>query len=135
MTPLAKGLALAAGAAILPALASENVSHWAPARISSPVFESHAAFDPLTGDLVFVRSPKEFRGWHLLVSHCGPLGWSEPQPPAFAAPERSDQRERQRNRRRILTGGVATSYRRADRTRSNRHRDGLESWPPSCPRS
>jgi hypothetical protein len=59
--------------------------HWAPAGIASPLFESHAAFDPITGDLLFVRSAKDFTGWHLLQSHCGASGWSAPQPPAFAA--------------------------------------------------
>ncbi|WP_386755999.1 TolB family protein [Lysobacter yangpyeongensis] len=55
-----------------------------PAHISSAQFESHAAFDPRTGDLYFVRSSPEFRGWHLMLSKCRPSGWSDPQPPAFA---------------------------------------------------
>jgi len=76
------------GVAVAPsaALASETVTHWAPPRISSPLFESHAAFDPLTGDLLFVRSSKEFRGCRILASHCGQRGWTEPKPAAFAAP-------------------------------------------------
>jgi len=78
--------ALTLAASLSPAAASDSVTHWAPSRISSPLFESHAAFDPLTGDLLFVRSSKEFRGWHILASHCGPHGWSEPQPAPFAAP-------------------------------------------------
>jgi hypothetical protein len=81
---LANGLTLAA--ALPPAVAAESVTHWAPPAIASPLFESHAAFDPVTGDLLFVRSSKEFRGWHILASHCGPQGWTEPQPAAFAAP-------------------------------------------------
>ncbi len=59
---------------------------WKAPGVSSPLFESHAAFDPLTGELLFVRSSKEFKGWHLLASHCGATGWTEPRPPAFAAP-------------------------------------------------
>lgn len=57
---------------------------WSPARISSPQFESHAAFDPLTGDLYFVRGNPEFSGWRILVSHPTSQGWSEPGPAAFA---------------------------------------------------
>ena len=60
-------------------------ARWAPAGISSPLFESHAAFDPRTGDLLFVRSSKDFSGWHLLLSHCGASGWTTPSAPAFAA--------------------------------------------------
>ena len=51
---------------------------WSRPPISSDQFESHPAFDPLTGDLWFVRSTPEFRGWRLKVSHCGQTGWSEP---------------------------------------------------------
>jgi hypothetical protein len=48
------------------------------------MFESHPAFDPLTGDLYFVRSSPAFVGWRILVSTCGPGGWSEPTSPGFA---------------------------------------------------
>ncbi len=44
---------------------------WAPPGISSPQFESHGAFDPLTSDFYFVRSSPKFEGWRILVSHCG----------------------------------------------------------------
>lgn len=57
---------------------------WQPGRISSPMFESHAAFDPIASDFYFVRSTPDFTGWRLLVSSCGPNGWSEPAPPSFA---------------------------------------------------
>jgi hypothetical protein len=52
--------------------------------VSSPQFESHAAFDPVNGDFYFVRSSPSFEGWRILVSRCGPKGWSKPEPPAFA---------------------------------------------------
>ncbi|NUT00753.1 MAG: hypothetical protein HOP96_07240 [Sphingomonas sp.] len=51
---------------------------WSKAPISSDQFESHPAFDPKTGDLWFVRSTPEFRGWRLKVSRCGKNGWSVP---------------------------------------------------------
>lgn len=57
---------------------------WAPAPVSSPMFESHAAFDPWTGDLYFVRSSPEFRGWRILVSRCGANGWQPPVDAPFA---------------------------------------------------
>lgn len=62
----------------------ESVQAWAPARIASARFESHPAFDPLTGDLYFVRSAPDFTGWRILMSHCGDDGWSEPVEPPFA---------------------------------------------------
>ena len=68
---------------LTPALHAE-VRPWKPAGISSPKFESHAAFDPKTGDLWFVRSTPAFQGWRILVSHCGASGWSEPTSPVFA---------------------------------------------------
>jgi hypothetical protein len=61
-----------------------RVVPWQPAGLSSPQFESHAAFDPLTGDLYFVRSSPEFSGWRILVSRCTPEGWSQAMPAAFA---------------------------------------------------
>lgn len=73
MSPIT--VVLAAAAAIFP---------WNPVAISSPQFESHPAFDPWTGDLYFVRSSPQFRGWRLLTSQCGPRGWGIPRPPSFA---------------------------------------------------
>src|SRR4029450_2820130 len=68
---------------LTPATSSE-VKPWKPAGISSPQFESHAAFDPKTGDLYFVRSSRSFQGWRILTSQCTAEGWSEPKPPVFA---------------------------------------------------
>ena len=67
----------------VPATAAE-VTPWKPAGISSPLFESHPAFDPRTGDLYFVRSSPSFEGWRILVSRCTASGWSKPEPPPFA---------------------------------------------------
>jgi hypothetical protein len=51
---------------------------WSPKSISSDRFESHPAFDPLTGDLYFVRSAPDFSGWRIYVSHCEASGWTTP---------------------------------------------------------
>lgn len=75
-------LAIAVLAAALPA--SGTVEKWTPAGVSSDQFESHAAFDPRTGDLYFVRSSPEFKGWRILTSHCGATGWTKPVSPPFA---------------------------------------------------
>lgn len=75
---------LAAGAVALGAAAPSLVEPWTPQGVSSDQFESHPAFDPLTGDLYFVRSRPDFTGWRILVSHCGPSGWTPPAPPPFA---------------------------------------------------
>jgi hypothetical protein len=57
---------------------------WAPAAISTPLFESHGAFDPVAGDFYFVRSSREFRGWRIMVSHCGEAGRETPVDASFA---------------------------------------------------
>jgi hypothetical protein len=61
-----------------------KVEAWTPAGISSDQFESHPAFDPVNGDFYFVRSNPQFKGWRILVSHCGAEGWTPPQPAAFS---------------------------------------------------
>ena len=65
-------------------LSASEATPWGPARVASPQFESHGAFDPRTGDLYFVRSSPAFEGWRILVSRCNPDGWSEPEAPPFA---------------------------------------------------
>lgn len=62
------GLLLAASAPLI----------WSAPPVSSDQFESHPAFDPWTGDLWFVRSTPEFRGWRLKLSRCGAGGWTKP---------------------------------------------------------
>lgn len=66
--------------------APSTVHPWTPVGVSSELFESHPAFDPRTGDLYFVRSSKEFKGWRILTSHCDGKQWSAPVPAPFAAP-------------------------------------------------
>ena len=51
---------------------------WSVPPVSTDQFESHPAFDPRTGDLWFVRSSPQFRGWRMKVSRCTPQGWSVP---------------------------------------------------------
>jgi len=83
--PVGRTLAFFSLALLAVAAAMAQVTEWKPKGISSPMYESHAAFDPLTGDFYFVRSNPDFHGWRILVSHCGTSGWSEPKPPLFAA--------------------------------------------------
>ncbi len=73
------GLCLAA-----PVHAEASLAHWAPPAISSPLFESHGAFDYARNDFYFVRSSREFRGWRIMVSHCGKQGWETPIDASFA---------------------------------------------------
>jgi hypothetical protein len=77
-------LAIAVTALAAAPAATGTVEKWTPAGVSSDQFESHAAFDPRNGDLYFVRSSPEFKGWRILTSHCGATGWTMPVPPAFA---------------------------------------------------
>lgn len=65
-------------------LGAGRVVPWKPRNISGPLFDSHAAFDPLTGDCYFVRSSPEFTGWRICVSHPTAQGWSAPEAPPFA---------------------------------------------------
>ncbi len=59
-----------------------TVEHLDLPSISSPMWESHPAVDPLTGDLWFVRSSTDFSGWRIVVSHCSE---GELKPPAESA--------------------------------------------------
>jgi hypothetical protein len=77
-------IAAALGSGALTAAPAGEVLPWKPAGISSPNFESHAAFDPRNGDFYFVRSSPQFAGWRILVSRCTPAGWTAPEAPAFA---------------------------------------------------
>ena len=61
------------------------VTPWKPDGISSAQWESHPAFDPVTGEFYFVRSSPSFEGWRLLVSRCTASGWSKPELPSFAS--------------------------------------------------
>ena len=80
------GALLAAAALAAQAPGVPDVQPWTPTGISSDRFESHAAFDPRTGDLYFVRSARDFTGWRILTSACGVHGWTTPVPPPFAGP-------------------------------------------------
>jgi hypothetical protein len=66
--------------------ASATVEHWNPPGIASELYESHAAFDPLEHELLFVRSTKDFSGWRILQSKCTAQGWSAPVDAPFAGP-------------------------------------------------
>src|SRR6185312_14969755 len=89
-------VAISAVGVVNTAPAAEQVERWTPQGVSSELFESHAAFDPKTGELYFVRSSKKFSGWRILTAHCeapagGSLanrsvahGWSAPHDAPFA---------------------------------------------------
>ena len=70
--------------AVVTSASQSVVQPWTPAGVSSPQFESHAAFDPRTGDFYFVRSSPQFSGWRIMVSKCVGGQWSTPASPAFA---------------------------------------------------
>ena len=78
-------LALAAGA-LVAAAPVQTVRHWDAATISSDEWESHAAIDPRTGDVWFVRSSPKFSGWHLMIAHCTRQGLGTPRAAPIAAP-------------------------------------------------
>jgi hypothetical protein len=77
-------LAVSALAWVNTAPATEQVERWTPQGVSSELFESHAAFDPKTSELYFVRSSKSFSGWRILTAHCEAHGWSVPHDAPFA---------------------------------------------------
>jgi len=87
---MVRALILGAASALALALggcASSNVERWTGAPISSDQFESHPAFDPIRGDLYFVRSSPDFRDWRLMVSTCDRRGrWQTPVAAPFAFP-------------------------------------------------
>jgi WD40-like Beta Propeller Repeat len=68
------------------AAAAGTVEPWTPGGVSSELFESHPAFDPITGDFYFVRSSKQFSGWRILQTRCASGEWGAPREVAFAGP-------------------------------------------------
>lgn len=101
-------------------LAAATPMAWTPPEISSPMFESHPAFDPLTGDFYFVRSSPEFRGWRIMRSRCGPDGWTVPADAPFAG----DGFEADL----AFTDGGRTAWFISTRSTDSVHRDDLDIW-------
>jgi Tol biopolymer transport system component len=106
--------------ALLVLAAASAPAVWAPANITSPQFESHAAFDPLTGDLYFVRSTPQFTGWRILVSRCQPSGWTAPVDAPFAG----DGVEADP----VFTDGGRTMWFISTRSTDGVHREDLDIW-------
>jgi WD40-like Beta Propeller Repeat len=77
-------VSLCAGSSL--AQQATTVSRWILPGVSSPMWESHPAIDPQTGDLWFVRSDQTFSGWRILVSHCSDGQWSAPKPSPIEGP-------------------------------------------------
>lgn len=100
--------------------AAPRVVAWRPENITSPQFESHAAFDPHNGDFYFVRASPEFRGWRMFVSRPTSQGWSKPEPPAFAG----DGVEADP----WFTADGRTLYFISTRSTDGVHRDDLDLW-------
>ena len=73
--PLVAALALQAASGPVP---------WQPPPVTSDRFESHPAFDPVTGDVYFVRSSPQFTGWKMLVSRCGAGERAAAEPATFS---------------------------------------------------
>lgn len=116
------------------AAAADSVTQWSPNGIASPQFESHAAFDPRNGDLYFVRSSPQFRGWRILTSVCRNGEWSPPRPPPFAADvDEADPWFTPDGRSLYFIskrGGGGSSKRDLDIWRVDRESDGTRSAPP-----
>lgn len=73
------------GNAASPELQDYKVVRLNLSQISSEMWESHPAIDPLTGDLWFVRSDSSFSGWRILVSRCKNGTLQPPVESPFAA--------------------------------------------------
>lgn len=70
-------------ASVTPAPAPER---WTPAAIATDGYEAAPSFSADGNEIIYLSADRGFAGWRLLHSVCGPGGWSEPQPPSFAAP-------------------------------------------------
>lgn len=116
----ASGALAVLAAAALAAAANPSVTPWKAAGISSPQFESHAAFDPRNGDVYFVRSTPAFEGWRIMVAHCTMKGWSAPRPADFAG----DGVEADP----YFTRDGSTLYFISTRTTDGVHRKDLDIW-------
>ena len=73
-------------AALLQPAAPRDVARLELPGISSPMWESHPALDPQTGDIWFVRSAPDFSGWRLFVSRCVGGSRAAAVPAPLAAP-------------------------------------------------
>jgi hypothetical protein len=61
-----------------------QIAPWPLPGVASPLWESHPAIDPKTGDVWFVRSDKTFSGWRIFSSRCNAGRWSTPEPMPIA---------------------------------------------------
>ena len=79
-------LALTLLAAMLQSATAPQVDRLDLPGISSPMWESHPAVDPRTGNIWFVRSAPDFSGWRLFISRCVSGSRTEAVPAPIAAP-------------------------------------------------
>lgn len=75
---LALGLGLGSG--------QQTVERLELPGISSSMWESHPAIDPINGDFWFVRSDQTFSGWRIFSSQCTAGKWSAPKAIQLAGP-------------------------------------------------
>ena len=81
-----RGAFACAATVLIAAIPLVSVHHWDAPALSSDQWESHAAIDPRTGDIWFVRSSPKFSGWHLMIARCTPHGLAAPEPAPIAGP-------------------------------------------------
>jgi Tol biopolymer transport system component len=65
---------------------ARSTARWTPATLSTDAYESTPTFSADGREVFFFRADRQFRNYRLLMSTCGPDGWSAPRPPPFAAP-------------------------------------------------
>jgi hypothetical protein len=82
---IALGLIVPAAAIVIAASGTAVPVHLSIEGVSSDQFESHPAFDPVTGDLYFVRSSPGFAGWKILRKPCGADGLGPAEPFRFGS--------------------------------------------------
>jgi WD40-like Beta Propeller Repeat len=84
--PVLLAVLLAVGTDPVPGPAAiAAAEHLAIEGVSSNQFESHPTFDPVAGDLYFVRSTPQFTGWKILRRPCTAAGRGPAEPFRFGS--------------------------------------------------
>lgn len=108
----------------LMAAAPPDAVRWDVPNVSSDQFEAYATLDPWAPRdrpvLWYVRSKPDFSGWRIMVSRCGPDGWSRPED----APIAGDGVEADP----VFTDGGRSLWFISTRTTDGVKRDDLDIW-------